>query len=120
MIRLLAILALALTTAAEPISPRLAGDIADAIHQAEGGRKARVPYGVLSVRVQDAEHAREIALASIRANWRRWEAAGRPGPFIPYMARRWVPRAHDPRGHRAWVRNVTILLRESNLRAARR
>ena len=115
---LIAALLLSTAVLAADISPRFANDIADAIHRAEGGHRARVAYGVLSVRVQDAQHAREVCLATIRANWRRWEVAGRPGPFVRYLARRYCPTAHDPRGHHRWVANVNHHLRRANVRAA--
>ena len=115
---LIAALLLSTAVLAADISPRFANDIADAIHRAEGGHRARVAYGVLSVRVQDAQHAREVCLATIRANWRRWQAAGRPGPFIAFMGRRYCPPAHDRRGHHRWVANVNHHLRRANVRAA--
>jgi len=118
MTRLLPILFLSATVLAGDISPRFAEDIADAIHKAEGGDKARVSYGILSVRVQNAQHAREVCLATIRANWRRWHAAGRPGPFVPFLARRYCPPALDPRGHHRWVANVNHHLRRANVRVA--
>lgn len=118
MTRLLCILLLSATALAGDISPRFANDIADAIHRAEGGHRARVAYGVLSVRVVDAQHAREVCLATIRANWRRWQAAGRPGPFVPFLARRYCPPAHDRHGHLNWVANVNHHLRRANVRAA--
>jgi len=65
MTRILCLLILSATATAADISPRFANDIADAIHRAEGGPKASVPYGVLSVRVVDAQHAREVCLATI-------------------------------------------------------
>jgi hypothetical protein len=77
-----------------------------------------VPYGILSVPIQDAQHARDVCLATIRANWRRWQNAGRPGPFIPFLARRYCPPAHDRRGHLNWVANVNHHLRRANVRAA--
>jgi hypothetical protein len=91
--------------------PALAGHpdperLADAIWRAEGGAKARSPYGVLSVKVRDAADARRIVLVSIRNNWTRWEKAGKPGDFIDWMANRWCPVASDPVGNRNWKSNV--------------
>jgi hypothetical protein len=116
-LRLLPLLALSLCAA--DISPRLAADMADIIYHIEGGARARKPYGVISVQILDAHHAREITLASIRANWRRWEAAGRPGTFGQYMAHRWVPASVDAAGHRRWVRNFNAHLRARSIQAAR-
>jgi len=83
--------------------------LADAIYRAEGGTRAKVPYGVLSLKVRDAAHARQITLNSIHNNWRRWETAGRPGEFIDFMADRWCPVAADPSGNRNWKRNVKAI-----------
>jgi hypothetical protein len=120
MIRLLPILCLVLTTAAEPISPRLAGDIADALWRAEGGHRARAPYGITTVRVRDHAHAREITLAAIRQEWDRWERGGRRGTFYQHFGRRWCSPRTDAVGHRNLVRNLTTIMRAANLRAARR
>lgn len=78
--------------------------LADAIYRAEGGNRARTPYGVLSVKTKDA---RKVTLNSIQNNHARWEKAGRPCSFIRYMGRRWCPPSADPVGHKNWVRNVT-------------
>ncbi len=91
--------------------PALAGHpdperLADAIYRAEGGAKARSPYGVLSVKVRDEAHARRVVLVSIRNNRKRWEQAGRPGEFIDHMANRWCPIAADPVGNHNWKANV--------------
>jgi hypothetical protein len=100
---------------AQPSLPLRAGQIdperlADAIYVAEGGSKTRHPYGVLSVKVRTEAEARHVCLVSITNNLARWERAGRPEPFILFMARRWAPvgAANDPHGlNLNWVRNVT-------------
>ncbi len=120
MIRSIAILCLALTAVAEPISPRLADDIADALWRAEGGHRARAPYGITTVRVRDHAHAREIALAAIRQEWDRWERGGRRGTFYQHFAARWCPAKSDRRGNANLARNLTAIMRQANLRAARR
>lgn len=83
--------------------------LADAIYRAEGGIKARSPYGVLSIKVRDAAHARRITINSINNNWARWEKAGKPGTFINFMADRWCPPSADPQGNRNWKRNVKAI-----------
>lgn len=84
--------------------------MADAIYKAEGGSKARSPYGVLSIPVRDELHARQITLNSIRNNWKRWEKAGKPGNFVDFMANRWCPPSADPIGNRNWKKNVKYFL----------
>ena len=83
--------------------------MADAIYRAEGGDKARVPYGVLSVRVKDKADARRITITSINNNIKRWDKAGKPGTFIDFMANRWCPVASDPVGNRNWKKNVAAI-----------
>ena len=83
--------------------------MADAIFRSEGGDKARVPYGVLSVKVKDKADARRITITSINNNIKRWEKAGKPGTFIDFMANRWCPVASDPIGNRNWKKNVTAI-----------
>jgi hypothetical protein len=91
-----------LATAGHPNPEKLA----DAIYRAEGGAKARVPYGVLSVRVKDAADARRITINSINNNWKRWEKANNNCTFIETMAKRWCPPSADPVGHKNWIKNV--------------
>ena len=86
-----------------------ANRIADAIYRAEGGAKAKAPYGILSIPVRDAKHARQICLNTIKNNHKRWIAAGRPGSFIDFLADRYCPASVDPVGNRNWKRNVNAL-----------
>lgn len=95
------------------------GKLADAIYRAEGGAKARSPYGVLSVKLRAptsalrTQEARRITLNSIHNNWKRWQALDpRPSTldsFIPFMADRWCPVAADPQGNKNWKKNVTAI-----------
>lgn len=87
--------------------------MADAIYRAEGGDKARVHYGVLSVKVKDKADARRICINSIRNNIKRWDKAGKPGTFVSFMADRWCPVASDPVGNRNWKKNVQAIYNQS-------
>lgn len=78
-----------------------------AIYHAEGGERARVPYGILSVKVRDAEHARQVCERTVINNHRRWVQAGRPGSFVKFLGLRYCPPSADRRGHDNWVRNVS-------------
>jgi len=83
--------------------------IANAIFKAEGGERTRHPYGIVSVKVRDRAHAREVCERTIRNNFKRWEAAGRPGYFIQYLGGVYAPIgvSNDPlRLNRFWVDNV--------------
>lgn len=89
-----------------PLTAARTHQLADAIYRAEGGARARVPYGILSVPVRDAAEARRVCLNTIRNNHRRWIAAGARGEFIDFLADRYCPPSADPAGNRNWKRNV--------------
>ena len=86
--------------------------IADAIYRVEGGSRARVPYGILSVQVRDEAHARRICLNTIRNNRIRWIKAGQPGAYLDYLADRYCPRSADSVGNKNWKRNIHKLVNE--------
>jgi hypothetical protein len=83
--------------------------LADAIYRAEGGSKARSPYGVLSVKVKNSADARRVTINSIEKNWKRWEKSGRPDTFIDFMADRWCPISTDAKGNKNWKKNVSAI-----------
>ena len=87
-----------------------AGRIADAIYRAEGGARAKVPYGILSVRVNGEAEARRVCITTIRNNHLRWEQSGKPGEFVDYLGNVYCPASADPSGNRNWRRNVKALL----------
>jgi hypothetical protein len=101
--------ALALTAAAKMPAAE-ASRYADAIYQAEGGPRAKVPYGILSVKVRDAAEARKACIRTVQRNHDRWEAAGRPGYFLHFLADSYCPPSADPVGNRNWKANVTAYL----------
>jgi hypothetical protein len=90
-----------------------ANKLANAIYRAEGGAKARVPYGILAVRVSGAPEARQVCLRTIRHVWARWQQQGATarGEFIPFLAGIYCPAAAGPAGNRAWTRNVEFFMR---------
>lgn len=81
--------------------------LADAIYVAEGGKAAKSPYGVLSVKVSGEAEARRVCLNSIRNNKRRFGAVS-DAEFINRMADRWCPKSADPKGNANWRRNVAF------------
>jgi len=85
--------------------------IADAIWLAEGGAKAKAPYGILSVKVSSKAMARRICLNTIRNNRARWIKAGRPGDYLDFLADKYCPPSADPVGNRNWKRNIKLLLK---------
>jgi len=86
--------------------------IADAIYRVEGGARAKVPYGILSIKVRDTAHARRICLNTIQNNRARWIKAGQPGAFLDYLADKYCPRSADPVGNKNWKRNIHKLVNE--------
>jgi len=86
--------------------------IADAIYRVEGGARARVPYGILSIPVRDAAHARKICLNTIKNNRVRWIKAGQPGSYLDYLADKYCPRSADPIGNKNWKVNIRRLVKE--------
>jgi hypothetical protein len=84
-----------------------AGKLADAIYLAEGGKKASVPYGILSIKVKDETDARRICLNSIRNNQKRFGDVS-DAEFIRRMADRWCPISANPIGNANWKRNVAF------------
>ena len=89
--------------------------LVQAIYVAEGGARARVPYGIESVpvrRVQgryDVSHARRICMVTVQKNWSRWVAAGARGDFVNFLGSRYAPvgAANDDRDlNRQWPANV--------------
>ncbi len=87
--------------------------IADAIYVAEGGVKAKKPYGVLAVICSNHQECREICLNTIENTFTRWQAEGSQGDFLEVLARRYAPIGvkNDPGGlNRHWLGNVRYYL----------
>ena len=95
----------------ETLDQREVARIADAIYLIEGGSKAKVPYGVLSIKVRSKEHARQICMNTIRNTHDRWIKAGRPGSFLPFLADRYCPPT-DSVGNKNWKRNIVSVLKK--------
>jgi len=74
----------------------------DAVWKAEGGHKARVPYGIVTVKVRSSAHARQIARRTLTR-----ALSERPDlPWIEATARVYCPAEVDAVGHRNWKKNV--------------
>lgn len=83
--------------------------IADAIYLAEGGAKAKVPYGILSVKVKDEAEARQVCLNTIRNAKRRYEKTNKEIDFITFLGLTYCPpNAHSL--NKNWVKNVKYFL----------
>jgi len=83
--------------------------LAEAIYRAEGGAKAKKPYGILSVPCEGKEHCGRICKNTIRNNIKRWEKAGKREPYLEFLARRYAPiGAENDKGglNQHWLKNV--------------
>jgi hypothetical protein len=108
----LAFLLSIMAAAGQALTDKEANRIADAIYLAEGGAKARVPYGILSLQVRDQEHARQICLNTIQNNYRRWLNNGKQQNFLDFLADRYCPPT-DSIGNKNWKRNVRSILNKA-------
>lgn len=62
-----------------------------AIYEVEGADRAAVPFGIGSVKCDGYADCKRVAYNTVKNNWSRWEAAGRPGPFTEFLAKRYCP-----------------------------
>ena len=86
------------------------------INRAEGGDKAKVPFGILSVPTKGKADARQIALNTAKNNYKRWETAGQPGAYLDFLANRYTPVADDPVGNKNWKSNVSKIYTQLSAR----
>ncbi len=85
--------------------------IANAIYKAEGGEKAKVPYGILSVKVKDSQEARRVCINTIRNNRVRFAKQSKYSDFIEFLGSKYCPvSAHKL--NKNWVKNVKSILRK--------
>jgi hypothetical protein len=106
-----ALLALTPVALSARLTDKEASRIVDAIYRVEGGPKAKVPYGILSIPVRDAAHARRICTNPVQNNHDRWVKAGRPGEYLDFLADRYCPPSADLTGNRNWKRNIRAILK---------
>jgi len=93
-----------------------AEQIVDAIYKAEGGPRAKKPYGILSVSCGTKDECREICYNTVVNNFTRWQVYGHEihPDFIDFLGSRYAPIGanNDPSGlNRNWVRNVRFFLK---------
>lgn len=72
--------------------------IADAIYQAEGGKKTRYPYGISfkksHISTKSVDDARKICINTINHAYRDWVNAGHQGDFIDFLSKRYCSENH--------------------------
>ncbi len=89
--------------------------IADAIYLAEGGEKAKSPFGILSVKCEGYDHCRQICLNTIRNNRKRYEEWGHKkfDTYLQFLSSRYAPigAENDPTNlNQYWLGNVKSFL----------
>ena len=102
---------------ASEINESYANTIVNAIYWAEGGKNAKKPFGILSVKCDGYEDCRRICYNTVRNNWKRY-ADLKPDKkrdilFLEYLASRYAPigAENDPKGYnRNWMRNVEYFI----------
>ena len=89
-------------------------EIANAIYKAEGGPKAKKPYGILSVPCDSEQSCRQICLNTIRNNRKRYRDYGhkRYDTYLEFLASRYAPVncENDNGTNRFWLKNVLYFL----------
>ncbi len=96
-------------TAKHSLSPAYVERLADAIYVIEGGAKAQVPYGILSMPVKNEKHARQVCITTIRNTHARWITNGAKGHFLDFLADRYCP-PNDSVGNANWKKNIRRVL----------
>jgi len=86
--------------------------IVDSIYQAEGGDKAKKPFGILSVPCNGYEDCRQICYNTVVNQFTRWQAAGSEGDFLESLARRYAPVNSDTDNgtNKFWLKNVRYFI----------
>ena len=98
-----------------PCFPAATDDqIADAIWRAEGGAKAKKPYGILSVPCEGEQDCRQICLNTIRNNRKRFADYGykQYDDFLSFLSSRYAPIncENDNGTNQYWLKNVRFFL----------
>lgn len=94
-----------------------AGDLSDAyvhklskaIYIAEGGKSAKKPFGILSVKCEGYEECGRVCRNTIRNNYRRWQDSDMDEDFISFLGERYAPRNSHPL-NKNWVPNVKKIM----------
>jgi len=109
-----AMLGLAIPACGQPgTGPRYCPDanrMVDAIWHAEGGNRAKIPYGILAVRVHSTSEARSVCLVTVQRALARWRATGTQDNAVEFVSNTYCPVSCDPVGHWNWIRNVKWFL----------
>lgn len=99
--------------------------LAMAIYHAEGGDKAKYPFGIRSVHCDSFSDCKNICEKTIRNNRYRFAQDGhkRYRSYLEYLADRYCPshgRKNAQAEHDAWLKNVKFFLQDAWLNKSRR
>ncbi len=97
---------LCLAAKGESLDTNIVNRIVAAIYKAEGGDKARKPFGILSVKVSSKKEAEVICRRTVTNNYQRWIKAGRTNKYLEFLCNRYCPKSSDPVGNERWLKNV--------------
>ena len=91
-------------------------EIVNAIYKAEGGKKARYPYGIRSIKCKTERTCREICFRTVKNNKKRFSNRPERGQdFIAFLANRYAPilEKNDPKClNKNWTRLVKLFLKK--------
>lgn len=89
-------------------------EIANAIYKAEGGKKAKKPFGILSVECNRYKECRQICLNTIKNNRKRYQDYGykQYDTFLEFLASRYAPIKSHPLNE-YWLKNVLYFLNKN-------
>lgn len=112
--RILLVLLLSSQTArAEAISPEMTTQIVRAIYHAEGGQRAKKPFGILSKSCTSFLNCQKIAENTVKNNYKRWLKTDQSMTFLEFLASKYAPSnvKNDPKKlNRHWLKNVQKFL----------
>lgn len=89
--------------------------VADAIFKAEGGNKAKRPYGIVSVKCSVKEECRRICINTVRNRWKKYEKERPKKTFLKYLQESYAPLnvKNDPLNLNSnWYKNVSYFMGE--------
>jgi len=88
--------------------------IVNAIYKAEGGKKTKYPYGIVSIDTKgDEEYARKICYNTVRNNKVRFKNQTKYKDYIEFLGSRYCPigASNDPNNlNKNWVTNVKYFI----------
>jgi hypothetical protein len=76
-----------------------------AIYLAEGGERAKKPYGILSVPCSTKQSCESVCRNTIRHRYKHWKQENSTKDFISYLGATYAPESCSPL-NRNWIKNT--------------